>query len=116
MNQKDELGRGMTSDDQWHRIRFPKDELRSGAVRRFFANRLLPAAEQLSRAVDLDTVAILSVDDSEGGRYLYFSPGAFAAFLRLASAHGAQPCDRPAPEGFSLAYGDQLTARRLLVR
>ena len=40
----------MTSDDQWHRIRFPKDELASGAVRRFFMDSLLPAAEQLGRA------------------------------------------------------------------
>ena len=31
----------MSSDDQWHRIRFPKDELRSGAVRRFLVNILL---------------------------------------------------------------------------
>ena len=106
----------MTSDDQWHRIRFPKDELISGAVRRFLVNSLLPAAEQLSRAVDLDTVAILAVDDSEGGKYMYFSPGAFAAFLTLASAHGAQPCDRPAPEGLSLAYGDEWAARKLLFR
>ena len=105
----------MTSD-QWHRIRFPKNKLRSGAVRRFLVNSLLPAAEQLSRAVDLDTVSILSVDYSEGGKYLYFSPGAFAAFLTLASAHGAQPCDRPAPEGgLSLAYGDERTARNLLL-
>ena len=103
----------MSSDDQWHRIRFPKDELRSGAVRRFLVNILLPAAEQLTRAVDLDTVVILGVDDSEGGKYLYLSPGAFSAFLTLALAQGAQPCDRPVPGG-SLLYGDERSARRLL--
>jgi hypothetical protein len=103
----------MTSDDQWHRIRFPKDELKSGAVKRFFVNSLLPAAEQLSRAVDLDTVAILGVDDSEGGKYLYLSPGAFSAFLTLALAQGAQPCDRPGPES-PLLYGDKWSAHRLL--
>src|SRR6476469_5550881 len=96
----------MTSDDQWHRIRFPKDELISGAVRRFLVNSLLPAAEQLSRAIDLDTVAIFGVDDPQGGKYLYLSPGAFSAFLTLAVAQGAQPCDRPGPDS-SLLYGDK---------
>jgi hypothetical protein len=102
----------MTSDDQWHRIRFPKDELISGAARRFFMNSLLPATEQLSRDIDLNTVAIFDVDDSEGGKYLYLSPGA-SAFLTPALAQGAQPCDRPAPES-SLLYGDEWSARRLL--
>jgi len=92
----------MTSNDQWHRIRFPKRELASGAMSRFFMNSLLPAAtEDLGRHVDLTTSAIFEIDDSEGGKYLYLSPGAFAAFLTLASVHGAQACDRPAPEGLS---------------
>ena len=78
-------------------------------------NSLLPAAtEDLGRHVDLTTSAIFEIDDSEGGKYLYLSPGAFAAFLTLASVHGAQPCDRPAPEGLSLAYGEERSARRLL--
>ena len=106
----------MTSDDQWHRITFPKGELASGAMGRFFMDSLLPATEEPGRNVDLSTVAIFEVDDSEGGKDLYFSPGAFAAFFTLASAHGAQPCDRPAPEGLSLAYGDEWAAQKLLLR
>ena len=104
----------MTSDDQWRRIRFPKGELESGAMGRFFIDSLLPAIEDLGQHVDLSTVAIFEVDDSQGGKYLYFSPGAFAALFTLASDHGAQPCDRPAPEGLSLAYGDEWAARKLL--
>ena len=104
----------MTSNDQWHRIRFPKRELASGAMGRFFMNSPLPAAtEDLGPRVDLTTSAIFEVDDSEGGKYLYLSPGAFA-FFTLALVHGAQPCDRPAPEGLSLAYGEERSARKLL--
>ena len=66
-------------------------------------NSLLPAIEE--QEVDLSTVAIFDVDDSEGGKYLYLSPGAFSAFLTPALAQGAQPCDRPVPES-SLLYGD----------
>jgi hypothetical protein len=92
----------MNSNDQWHRIRLPKCELASGTMGRFFMNSPLPAAtEDLGKHVDLTTSAIFEVDDSEGGKYLYLSPGAFAAFLTLASVHGAQACDRPAPEGLS---------------
>ena len=76
---------------------------------------LLPAIEELGD-VDLRTVAIFDVDDSEGAKYLYLSPGAFSAFLALALAHGAQPCDRPAPASASLLYGDVLAAPKLLVR
>ena len=36
-------------------------------------NSLLPATEQLSRDIDLNTVAIFDVDDSEGAKYLYLS-------------------------------------------
>ena len=104
----------MTSDDQWHRIRFPNGELPSGAMGRFFLDSLLPATEE--QEVNLGTVAIFEVDDSEGGKYLYLSPGAFEAFLNLAVEHRALPCDRPGPEGLSVLYGDQFTARRLLVR
>ena len=106
----------MTSDHQWHRIRLPKDELASGAMGRFFMDSLLPATEELGVNVDLSTVAIFGVDDSEGGRYFYLSPGAVAEFHTLALAHGAQPCERPAPESAFLLYGNELTARRLLVR
>ena len=74
----------MTSDDQWHRIRFPQGELASGAIGRFFMDILLPATEE--QAVDLSTVAI-EVDDSKGGKYLYLSPNASSAFLTLALAH-----------------------------
>jgi hypothetical protein len=80
---------------------------------RFFIDSLMPAIEDLGQHVDLSTVAIFEVDDSQGGKYLYFSPGAFAALSTLASEHGAQPCDRPAPEGLSLAYGDEWAARLL---
>jgi hypothetical protein len=72
----------MTSDDQWRRIRFPKGELGSGAMGQFFMDGLLPAIEELD--VDFSTVAIFDVDDSEGAKYLYLSPGAVAAFLTLA--------------------------------
>ena len=106
----------MTSDNQWHRIRFPKGELASGAMGRFFMDSLLPATEEPGRNVDLSTVAIFEVDDSEGGKYLYLSPGAFAEFLTLASAYRAQPCDRPASEGLSLAYGDEWASQKLLLR
>jgi hypothetical protein len=43
-------------------------------VDRFFINSLLPAVEQLSRHIDLNTVAIFGVDDSKVVKYLYFSP------------------------------------------
>ena len=78
---------------------------------------LLPATEAARTSCRPETPSpYSSVDDSEGGKYLYFSPGAFAEFLTLASAHGAQPCDRPDPEGLSLAYGDEWAARKLLLR
>ena len=82
---------------------------------RFLLDHLLPVAEQL-RDLDLSTVAIFDADDRKEGRYVYLSPGAFEAFLNLAVEHRALPCDRPGPEGLSVLYGDQLTARRLLVR
>jgi len=104
----------MTSDDQWRRIRFPKDELGSGAMGQFFMDSLLPAIEELD--VDFSTVAIFDVDDSEGAKYLYLSPGAVAASLTLASTHGAEPCERPAPESAVLLFGDEVMARRLLRR
>ena len=72
----------MTSEDQWRRIRFPNGELGSGAMGQFFMDSLLPAIEELD--VDFNTVAIFDVDDSEGAKYLYLSPGAVAAFLTLA--------------------------------
>ena len=98
----------MTSDDQWRRIRFPKDELGSGAMGQFFMDSLLPAIEELD--VDFNTVAIFDVDDSEGAKYLYLSPGAVAAFLTLALTHGAEPCERPAPESAVSLYS-RLSAR-----
>ena len=82
---------------------------------RFVLDGLLPAAEQASDA-DPRTIAIFDADDRQEGRYLYLSPGAFEAFLNLAVEHRALPCDRPGPEGLSVLYGDQFTARRLLVR
>jgi hypothetical protein len=82
---------------------------------RFLVDSLLPAAER-DRGMDLSAIAIFGVDESKGGKYLYLSPGAFFAFLTIALAHGAQPCDPPAPEGLSLLYGDERTARRVLVR
>jgi hypothetical protein len=94
----------MTSDDQWHRIKFPKGEVASGAMGGFVMDSLLPATEE--QEVDLRTVAIFEVDDSAGGKYLCLSPAAFAAFHTLALAYGAQPCDRPAPES-SLLYGNE---------
>ena len=81
---------------------------------RFFVDSLLPATEDLGRNIDLSTVAIFGADDSEGGRYVYLSPGAFSEFAMLALAHGAQPCDRPAIESASLLYGDERSARKLL--
>jgi len=104
----------MTSDDQWRRIRFPKGELGSGAMGQFFMDGLLPAIEELD--VDFSTVAIFDVDDSEGAKYLYLSPGAVAAVLTLALTHGAEPCERPAPESAVLLFGDEVMARRLLRR
>ena len=71
----------MTLNDQWHRISFRKGELVSGTMGRFFLDSLLPATEELGRnkTIDLRTVAVFGVDDSEGGRYaVYFSPGAFS--------------------------------------
>jgi hypothetical protein len=53
----------MTSDYQWHRIRFPKGELASGAMGCLVMDSLLPATEE--QEVDLGTVAIFEVDDSE---------------------------------------------------
>ena len=104
----------MNSNDQWHRISFPKGELASGTMGRFFMDSLLPATEELGRNIDLGTVAIFVVDDSEGGRYVYLSPGAFSEFATLALAHGARPCDRPAVESAFLLYGDERSARKLL--
>jgi hypothetical protein len=78
----------------------------------FFMDSLLPAIEKLG--VNLRTVAIFSVDDSEGGKYVYLSPGAVAAFLTLALTHGAEPCESPALESAFLLYGDEVTGRRLL--
>src|SRR6476659_6235469 len=106
----------MTSNDQWHRISFPKGELVSGTMGRFFMEGLLLATEELGRdkIIDLRTVAIIGVDNSEGGRYVYLSPGAFSEFAMLALAHGAQPCDRPAIESASLLYGEERSARKLL--
>ena len=104
------------SATQWHRIKFSRDELVSGAVGRFWVDGLLPALDELRKGTDLNTVAVFDMDDPEGGKYLYLSPGAFFAFLTIALAHGAQPCDRPAPEGLSLAYGDEWAAQNLLLR
>jgi hypothetical protein len=47
----------MTPDEQWRRIRFPKGELESGAMGRFFIDSLLPAIEDLGQHVDLSTVS-----------------------------------------------------------
>jgi hypothetical protein len=78
---------------------------------RFFVDSLLPATEDLGRNIDLSTVAIFGADDSEGGRYVYLSPGAFSEFGTLALAHGgAQPCDRPAIGSTSLLFGDERSA------
>jgi len=106
----------MTSYDQWHRISFPKGEFISAAMGRFFVEGLLLATEELGRnkIIDLRTVAIFGADDSQGGRYVYLSPGAFSEFATLALAHGARPCDRPATERAFLLYGDERSARRLL--
>jgi hypothetical protein len=107
----------VTLNDQWHRISFRKGELVSGTMGRFFMDSLLPATEALGRnkRIDLSTVAIFGVDDSEGGRYaVYFSPGAFSEFTTLALAHGARPSDRPAVKSAFLLYGDERSARRLL--
>jgi len=107
----------MTSYDQWHRISFPKGEFISAAMGRFFVEGLLLATEELGRnkTIDLRTVAVFGVDDSEGGRYaVYFSPGAFSEFTTLALAHGARPSDRPAVKSAFLLYGDERSARRLL--
>src|SRR6185369_3948148 len=106
----------MTSYDQWHRISFPKGEFISAAMGRFFVEGLLLATEELGRnkIIDLRTVAIFGADDSEGGRYVYLSPGAFSEFATLALAHGAKPCDRPAIESTSLLFGDERSARKLL--
>src|SRR6187200_1513923 len=105
----------MASNDQWHRIRFPKGELVSGTMGRFFVEGLLVATEELARntMIDVRPVAIIGVDDSEDGRYVYVSPGAFSEFATLALAHGAKPCDRPAIESASLLYGDEWSARKL---
>jgi len=81
---------------QRHRIRFSKNEIASGAVNRFWLDGLLPAAIDLDRRIDLTTVAVFDADDSEGGKSLYLSPAASFAFLAVAQAHVAQPCDRPA--------------------
>ena len=83
---------------------------------RFFVEGLLLATEELGRnkTIDLRTVAVFGVDDSEGGRYVYLSPGAFSEFATLALAHGARPCDRPATESAFLLYGDERSARKLL--
>ena len=105
----------MTVDVQWHRIRFSRDELASGAMSRFLVDSLLPAIEELGD-VDLRTVAIFDVDDSEAAKDLYLSPVAFVAFLALALAHGAQPCDRLAPQAHLYFCGDVLAAPKLLVR
>jgi len=86
------------TDVQWHRIKFSKNELASGAMGRFLVDGLLPAVEQ-DNSAGLSEVAIFSGDDSEGGKSLYLSPGAFSAFLTLALAQGAQPCDLPDPGG-----------------
>jgi len=107
----------MTLNDQWHRISFPKGERVSGTMGRFFVDSRLPATEELGRnkTIDLRTVAVFGVDDSEGGRYaVYFSQGAFSEIATLAFAHGARPCDRPATERAFLLYGDERSARRLL--
>lgn len=104
----------MTSGDRWHRFRFSRDEIASGAMGRLLVDSLLPAAEE-DGGLDLSTVAIFRADDSEGGKYLYLSPGAFLTFRAIAVDHGAQPCDRPAPEGLSLLYGDASTAWILLL-
>jgi hypothetical protein len=105
----------VTVDDQWHRIRFSKTELRSGIWNRFWVDGLLPVAKRLGK-VDFNTIAIFDMDDIEGGKYLYLSPGASSAFLPVARAHGGQPCVRPAPEGLSLAYGEDWAAQKLLLR
>jgi hypothetical protein len=103
----------VTAAYQWHRIGFSKDEVASGAMSRFVVDGVLPAAVQ-ARAMDLNTVAIFESDDSEGGKSLFLSPGAFFTFLTLALAHRAQPCDPPAPEGLSLLYGEEWVAHKLL--
>jgi hypothetical protein len=105
----------LPSTNQWYRIWFPKDLFASGAVSRFLLDHVLPAAEQL-RDLDLSTVAIFDADDRKEGRYVYLSPRAFGAFLEIAVEHRALPCDRPALDGLSLLYGNELAARRLLVR
>ena len=108
----------MTVDDQWYRIRFSRTELASGICNRFWMDGLLPVAKQLrlGEGLDFNTVAVFDMDDREGGQYLYLSPGASSAFLAVAVAHGAQPCVRPAPDGLSLAYGEDWAAQKLLVR
>jgi hypothetical protein len=78
---------------------------------------LLPVAKRLGKGgVDFNTVAVFDMDDPEGGQSLYLSPGASSEFLAVALAHGAQPCVRPAPEGLSLAYGDEWAAQNFLLR
>ena len=116
MSVKDEPGRRVTAANQWHRIRFSRTELASGIWNRFWMDGLLPVAKRLGKGIDFSTIAVFDMDDREGGQYLYLSPAASSAFLAVAMAHGAEPCVRPAPEGLSLAYGDELAARRLLAR
>ena len=107
----------MAPDDQWYRIRFSRTEVASGICNRFWMDGLLPVAKRLGKdGVDFDTVAVFEMDDPDGGQSLYLSPGASSAFLAVAVAHGAQPCVRPAPDGLSLAYGEDWAAQKLLVR
>jgi hypothetical protein len=116
MSVKDEPGSRVTAENQWHRIRFSRIELASGIRNRFWMDGLLPVAKRLGKGIDFNTIAVFDMDDCEGGQYLYLSPGASSAFLAVAMAHGAEPCVCPAPEGLSLAYGDEMAARRLLIR
>jgi len=99
---------------QWHRIRFSKSEVASGAVNSFWIDGLLRVAKQLGKTVDLTTVAVFEADESDGGKSLYLSPAASVAFIGVALTHGAQPCARPDPKGLSLAYGDEWASRKLL--
>jgi len=47
-------------------------------------------------------------------RIIYFTPRAALVFAELVAKYGAAPCERPAPEGLSLLYGDASLAWRAL--
>jgi len=99
---------------QWHRIKFSKKAVASGAMNSFWIDSFLRVAKRIGKGIDLTTVAVFEADDSDGGKSLYLSPAASVSFVGVALVHGAQPCERPAPQGLSLAYGDEWAAKKLL--